>query len=61
MKSSYNNELNFEIDNKNEENYLSQKLESEKGIRILIDKVLSSKSVSIDYLISESNSYFPFA
>ena len=58
---SYNNELNFEIDNKNEENYLSQKLESEKGIRILIDKVLSSKSVSIDYLISESNSYFPFA
>jgi len=57
---SYNNELNFEIDNKNEENYLSQKLESEKGIRILIDKVLSSKSVSIDYLISESNSYFSF-
>ena len=57
---AYNNELNFEIDNKNEENYLSQKLESEKGIRILIDKVLSSKSVSIDYLISESNSYFSF-
>jgi DNA polymerase-1 len=57
---SYNNELNFEIDNKNEENYLSQKLESEKGIRILIDKVLSSKSVSIDYLISESNSFFSF-
>ena len=57
---SHNNELNFEIDNKNEENYLSQKLESEKGIRILIDKVLSSKSVSIDYLISESNSYFSF-
>ena len=57
---SYNNELNFEIDNKNEENYLSQKLESEKGIKILIDKVLSSKSVSIDYLISESNSYFSF-
>jgi len=56
----YNNELNFEIDNKNEENYLSQKLESEKGIRILIDKVLSSKSVSIDYLISESNSYISF-
>ena len=55
-----NNELNFEIDNKNEENYLSQKLESEKGIRILIDKVLSSKSVSIDYLISESNSFFSF-
>ena len=55
-----NNELNFEIDNKNEENYLSQKLESEKGIRVLIDKVLSSKSVSIDYLISESNSYFSF-
>ena len=57
---SLNNELNFEIDKKNEENYLSQKLESEKGIRILIDKVLSSKSVSIDYLISESNSYISF-
>ena len=57
---SPNNELNFETDKKNEENYLSQKLESEKGIRILIDKVLSSKSVSIDYLISESNSYISF-
>ena len=57
---SFHNELNFEIDKKNEENYLSQKLESEKGIRILIDKVLSSKSVSIDYLISESNSYISF-
>ena len=59
-ETAYNNELNFEKDNKNEENYLSQKLESEKGIRVLIDKVLSSKSVSIDYLISESNSYFSF-
>ena len=55
-----NNELNFEIENKNEENYLSQKLESEIGIRIMIDKVLSSKSVSIDYLISEGNSYISF-
>jgi len=55
-----NNELNFEIENKNEENYLSQKLESEIGIRIMIDKVLSSKSVSIDYLISESSSYISF-
>ena len=59
-KPTTNNELNFGIDNKNEENYLSQKLESEKGIRILIDKVLSSKSVSIDYLISDSNSYISF-
>jgi DNA polymerase-1 len=59
-KPTHNNELNFEIDKKNEENYLSQKLESEKGIRILIDKVLSSKSLSIDYLISESNSYISF-
>ena len=57
--SSYN-ELSFEIDKKIEENHFSQKLESEKGIRILIDKVLSSKSVSIDYLISESNSYISF-
>jgi len=59
-KPTHDNELNFEIDKKNEENYLSQKLESVKGIRILIDKVLSSKSVSIDYLISESNSYISF-
>ena len=59
-KPPHNNELNFEIDKKNEENYLSLKLESEKGIRILIDKVLSSKSLSIDYLISESNSYISF-
>jgi len=57
---SFHNELNFEINKKNEENHFSQKLESEKGIRILIDKVLSSKSVSIDYLISESNSYISF-
>ena len=56
----FHNELNFEINKKNEENHFSQKLESEKGIRILIDKVLSSKSVSIDYLISESNSYISF-
>ena len=56
----FHNELNFEIDKKNKENHFSQKLESEKGIRILIDKVLSSKSVSIDYLISQSNSYISF-
>ena len=54
------NELNFDPELKDEENYFSQKLESKTGIRIIIDKILSSKFVSIDYLINEENSYISF-
>jgi len=54
------NELKFDSEINIEENYLSQKLESKTGIRIIIDKILSSKFVSIDYLINDDNSYISF-
>ena len=53
-------EIDFNSENKIQSNLFSQKISSKTGFRILIDKILSSKNVSVDFYTSEDASFFSF-
>ena len=53
-------EIDFNSENKIQSNLFSQKISSKTGLRILIDKILSAKYISVDFYSSEDASFFSF-